>query len=726
MKKLSSENKSKGKIGSRLVSLFGPLCSEKGSATQIEEASIADVLAKFKRGEYRTLVDAVRRASSDDERRLRKKKLPSMTPAGVFRDGLKEKSPNPFSGLIQVDIDKVDDIKAVREKLEGDEHIYACMLSPSGNGVKGLISVPLSCDCKLIKNAVINYFKTTHCLTVDPGPCALNARFFVTYDPELYLNDECHELDVEKYATSVIKKGKVVEDKIFNLENKLPLDEIRGALKTIPSRPDYNIWIELTNAVREAAGTKAAEEILIEWSPEETPGEYQDKMYELPLIRAERLFQEAYRNGWRPCVYFENETNNYWIMDAASAFRRYTGSATKNLLASYELDESQIDAIMHKASFSDTLDIVLNVAGMAKGLHVVNGKKLLVPNGPNLVTPSSGDWGTIRAIFQGMLGDAQYKYFIWWLAASLKALYSGRWQAAQVLAFVGPTSSGKSLTQCILTLLFGKKQTRVMQSISGDTSFNGDWAKSPHLVIEDEFSDNSKATRDRIKEKIKAIAVNRSHRIHPKGKEAIEIAPFWRLTISCNPQQESLAVLPHLDESAMDKISLLETQRFKMPMPARTQDEKDRLWQQIEQEAPALIHDLLKYEKPPAHLRDNEGRFDLSAYHNPSVRRIIEEMSPELDLLNNIMDAMEEGKFAHIENPLSDIAERSQFEITVSAADVYIALQGRGMGSYTNSKLIGRRLSTLARIRPEHVRIASKSESNGHKYRIIGNGAELL
>lgn len=372
------------------------------------------------------------------------------------------------------------------------------------------------------------------------------------------------------------------------------------------------------------------------------------------------------------------------------------------------------------------LDFVLNISGMSKGLHEVNGKKVLVPIGPRLITPQEGKWDTIAAIIDGMFGSRQAEIFRWWLSLSLKSLYSGQWQSAQVLAFVGLPASCKSLLQSIITLLLGGRQARVMQSVSGATIFNGDWAEAAHLVIEDDFSDSSRNVREHIKEKIKGIAVNRSHRIHPKYGTAIEIAPYWRLTISCNMEGDSLAVLPHLDDSVKNKISLLETTKFDMPMPARTDAEKDRLWNQIKKEAPALIYDLLQYGEPPEHLRDPEERFGIKAYHSPAVLERIEDISPEVELLNAVNDAMSAGAFGIGFEVEGNNAPDSRLEIIVSASEVHEVLRHRGAPHYWNSKWIGRKLSTLASMRPKQVQIVTKSNSQGHRYRIVGNGGELL
>ncbi|QYY36865.1 BT4734/BF3469 family protein [Ruficoccus sp. ZRK36] len=713
------------KIGDRMVSIYPPLSSGP-SRVPLENTPIWDALMGIKNGIYKEVVQKVRKAEGKVKKRKAKMELPSLMPTGVFENGLKDMVPDPFSGLLQVDIDDVPDVQEVKSQLMSDPHIYSCFVSPSGRGVKGLIRVPQDSDPLMAKQAVVRHLSAVHGLEIDEGPCGINYRMYVSYDPELYINKDCRELPLE-FCEEKDQRDLVVggSKESFREYNLFPLDEIKCALGAIPDRPDYDLWIRLANAVRDAAGTENAVELLKAWSPEERPGEYGFKICELPLVKASCLFEEAYRNGWSPEVYYENSSNRYWLMDADSKFRTYTQSHLTDQLKRYGLDGEQAASVARSARFRFSLDCVLNVAGMPKGLNEMNGKKLLVPRGPNLIEPHQGEWETIKAIFVGMLGETQYEYFIWWLALSLQSLYGGNWQPAQVLALVGPTASAKSLTQSILTLLFGGTEARVMQAVSGSTPFNGDWAEAAHLVIEDEFSDNNKSTRDRIKERVKEIAVNRRHRIHPKGKDAIDVTPFWRLTISCNPVPESLAVMPHLDESSMNKISILGTKRFEMPMPAATAKEKEKLWSAVRREAPALIHDLLSWGNPPAHLRDEENRFDLAAYHDEGVKRMIEDMSQEFELLNLIIDGMRKGHF-DVEDEFDGGHSETNLKIEVTAAEVHEVLRYRGLPSWMNTRQIGKMLSYLTKIRPEYVTTIKSSRSNGNRYQIVGNGGEII
>jgi hypothetical protein len=242
-----------------------------------------------------------------------------------------------------------------------------------------------------------------------------------------------------------------------------------------------------------------------------------------------------------------------------------------------------------------------------------------------------------------------------------------------------------------------------MQALTGATAFNGEWAEATHLVVEDEFAENSKRLREQVKEQVKAIAVNKCQRIHPKGRQAMSVIPFWRMTISCNPITESLAVLPILDDSVTNKISLLWTSRLKMPMAAATPDEKSRLWAKIESEFPALIDELLKLKDVPKRLRDPEGRFTIRAHHHPQAKEQIDRLTPEGELLQNIFES---------------IAETVAIDFTGTAAKLLSQLELQGRAGQQTERSLGRHLSRYAQTHPSRVKIVQQSKSHGNRYKI--------
>jgi hypothetical protein len=75
--------------------------------------------------------------------------------------------------------------------------------------------------------------------------------------------------------------------------------QIREMLAVIPKRPDYHDWIKVVAAVGDALDDADAIEVLNEWSKEEQPGEYADKLrHRLSNVHIATLIHLAREHGW--------------------------------------------------------------------------------------------------------------------------------------------------------------------------------------------------------------------------------------------------------------------------------------------------------------------------------------------------------------------------------------------------------------------------------------------
>lgn len=285
------------------------------------------------------------------------------------------------------------------------------------------------------------------------------------------------------------------------------------------------------------------------------------------------------------------------------------------------------------------------LAGYPDGIHENQGVRFLVTRGPKLIEPAQGQWPTLRRLFSNMLGadedDTQMGIFLSWLKLAIEQL-RGRiiddnmnTLPGQALALVGPAGSCKSLTQNLITELLGGRCARPYQAMLGGTTFNGDWFESEHLAIEDESPSTDIRARRQLGSWIKQITVNETQRCHRKGRDAIMLRPFWRLTMSLNDEPENLNVLPPLDESLSDKITILKTVTPLQPLPTRTQAERTAYWTNLTKELPSFVHFLLNSWSIPHAYRSS--RFGVMHFHNPNVLRALESMSPEARLLE-LMD----------------------------------------------------------------------------------------
>jgi hypothetical protein len=150
--------------------------------------SLTDVLSEIASDKYKKQIDEIRSQENPSKSPL-KDKLPVFTPTGVFNyrslAGLED-----YNGLMCLDIDHVEDPQSLKEKCKKLNYVYAAFITPSGKGLKVMIKSPATSE---------NYreieAKVAEAFSLDTGAirdnhCKDIARIqFVSYDPELYINE---------------------------------------------------------------------------------------------------------------------------------------------------------------------------------------------------------------------------------------------------------------------------------------------------------------------------------------------------------------------------------------------------------------------------------------------------------------------------------------------------------------------------------------------------------
>lgn len=232
------------------------------------------------------------------------------------------------------------------------------------------------------------------------------------------------------------------------------------------------------------------------------------------------------------------------------------------------------------------------LAGYMAGLYEFTNGKGLVTTSPNLIEPHQGDCSIIQEILKNLLGDEQLTYFEGWMQIAVKSLRSNTRRTGQAVVFAGERGCGKSLVQNqIITPLIGGRASKPYPWMTGKTDFNSDVFKGEHLIIEDEYGSTDIRSRRQFGANLKQIAANEEQHFHQKGLEAMVVKPFWRLSISVNDEPENLTVLPILDESLKDKISLFKCTKAAMPMPTGTNEERDKFAATIKAQIPCYLVD---------------------------------------------------------------------------------------------------------------------------------------
>ena len=110
----------------------------------------------------------------------------------------------------------------------------------------------------------------------------------------------------------------------------------------------------------------------------------------------------------------------------------------------------------------------------------------------------------------------------------MESFRARRWRASQLLALAGEAGSGKSLTQNLLTEIFGGRSTKPYQFMKGDTAFNSQIFAGEHLMLEDESERIDIRSRRHFAAMMKTLLASRDQSHHAKHREALILRPVWR------------------------------------------------------------------------------------------------------------------------------------------------------------------------------------------------------
>ena len=150
--------------------------------------SLTEVLTEIASEKYKSQIEEIRKSDSPSKSPL-KDKLPVFTPTGIFNyrslAGLEE-----YNGLMCLDVDNIEDPSLLKERCKKLKYVYSAFITPSGKGLKVMIKSPANSE---------NYreieLKVAETFLNDTGAIRDNhakdiARIqFVSYDPELYINE---------------------------------------------------------------------------------------------------------------------------------------------------------------------------------------------------------------------------------------------------------------------------------------------------------------------------------------------------------------------------------------------------------------------------------------------------------------------------------------------------------------------------------------------------------
>ena len=199
-------------------------------------------LEGIKNGRWQDIVLPIRAISDKILRNEKKKLAPTVTIAGTFSERKDDKL-EKHSGFISIDVDNIENINDVKALLRTDKYVYASFVSISGRGLCLLFKI------KGIKHreafaGISEYLYNKYNIIVDPTSVNVSRPRFVSYDPDLYINQfaELFEKYPEKKAPRKIDNVVFLDEDFKNILNQITANRINLC-------ENYHEWLRIGFAI---------------------------------------------------------------------------------------------------------------------------------------------------------------------------------------------------------------------------------------------------------------------------------------------------------------------------------------------------------------------------------------------------------------------------------------------------------------------------------------------
>lgn len=139
-------------------------------------------------GRWEDIVMQVRVEPDKEKRSLLKQKMPTATLSGLFSYRSNAKILE-HSGVLNIDLDDLEDLNVMKERLISDPSVFCVFLSTSGRGLRVLFRI-LPKEHTRSFYGISEYISINYGVICDTGSIAPSQPFVVSCDPELSINDK--------------------------------------------------------------------------------------------------------------------------------------------------------------------------------------------------------------------------------------------------------------------------------------------------------------------------------------------------------------------------------------------------------------------------------------------------------------------------------------------------------------------------------------------------------
>lgn len=235
------------------------------------------------------------------------------------------------------------------------------------------------------------------------------------------------------------------------------------------------------------------------------------------------------------------------------------------------------------------------------------------------------------------LEDIPLFTFLGWLRRTYVGGHIHNPMSGQALVLAGPVGVGKSfLVEGILANLLGPVSDATSYLVEGG-QWTDDACESAIMFVDDTVASSQSSLRKRYTSMIKKAVANTNMNYNKKYGSTGRVKWVGRIIVACNTDPESLKILPDLEQSTLDKISMF------LVKPGIELKGMDYQSKKVEEELPLLARFLIDWEVPDWVLGTKRfrGRFGVRPYHHGSLRQAAAatgNTNVVLDILRDLYD----------------------------------------------------------------------------------------
>lgn len=213
-----------------MITIFRNIKSKEPFYTTVDVA-----LERIQKGNSKAAIEEIRATIDREKVQGLKAELPSVCFSGKFKKDRKDADLIEHSGFIILDFDHVQNMRERQEEIINHDFVYACWVSPSGDGLKALIRIA---DGRKHRE----HFEALRDVFPDADKSGANESrvCYESYDPHIYTYPDCE----------VFKKVKTIE-KVFEkvVQNDSDDEVFKKLLKWLANKNEAFVTGERNNFI---------------------------------------------------------------------------------------------------------------------------------------------------------------------------------------------------------------------------------------------------------------------------------------------------------------------------------------------------------------------------------------------------------------------------------------------------------------------------------------------